>query len=166
MSGGPDGGGCERPRVTFVEPLQRYIMTYTAFSVQVPRIALALSADLFHRQHLDSRPGPYHGVEAGDVDDKNASLFPVAIPNPSGHPELAILHRPPFPGTRPPSRIPRCRSRSGKLLDLVLPEVSKLDSVPQSSQTTESEFFSLRGSLSPSKIAELIGARKLALDLP
>src|SRR5579864_3385042 len=29
----PDGtGGCEDPRITFVEPLQRYMMTYTAFS--------------------------------------------------------------------------------------------------------------------------------------
>ena len=29
----PDGsGGCEDPRVTYVEPLQRYVMTYTAFS--------------------------------------------------------------------------------------------------------------------------------------
>jgi hypothetical protein len=28
----PGGGGCEDPRVTFVEPLKRYIMTYTAFS--------------------------------------------------------------------------------------------------------------------------------------
>jgi predicted GH43/DUF377 family glycosyl hydrolase len=28
----PDGGGgCEDPRVTFVEPLQRYMMSYTAF---------------------------------------------------------------------------------------------------------------------------------------
>ncbi len=38
----PDGsGGCEDPRITFVEPLQRYVMTYTAFSAQGPRIALA-----------------------------------------------------------------------------------------------------------------------------
>ena len=36
------GGGCEDPRITFVEPLQRYMMTYTAFSSQGPRIALAL----------------------------------------------------------------------------------------------------------------------------
>ena len=29
----PDGGGgCEDPRISFVEPLQRYIMTYTAYS--------------------------------------------------------------------------------------------------------------------------------------
>ena len=33
----PDGGGgCEDPRVTFVEPLQHYIMTYTAYSPRWP----------------------------------------------------------------------------------------------------------------------------------
>src|ERR1700690_404279 len=96
------GGGCEDPRVTFVEPLRRYIMSYTAFSPEGPRIALASSADLFHWQRLGLATfGPYHSIEFGDVDDKDASLFPVAIPNPSGHPELAILHRPLFPGTRP-----------------------------------------------------------------
>ncbi|MGA2433989.1 MAG: glycosidase [Bryobacteraceae bacterium] len=96
------GGGCEDPRITFVEPLQRYIMTYTAFSTQGPRIALALSADLFHWQRLGLATfGRYHGIEIGDVDDKDASVFPVAIPNPSGRPELAMLHRPLFSGTRP-----------------------------------------------------------------
>ena len=40
----PDGGGgCEDPRITFVEPLGRYVMTYTAFSPRGPRIALAAS---------------------------------------------------------------------------------------------------------------------------
>ena len=99
----PDGGGgCEDPRITFVEPLQRYMMTYTAFSSQGPRIALAQSVDLFHWQRVGLATfGQYHGIEIGDVDDKDASLFPVAIPNPSGHPELAMLHRPLFPGTRP-----------------------------------------------------------------
>ncbi len=99
----PDGGGgCEDPRITFVDPLQSYLMTYTAFSPEGPRIALALSKDLFHWKRLGLATfGPYHGIECGDVDDKDASLFPVAIPNPSGHPELAILHRPLFPGTRP-----------------------------------------------------------------
>jgi beta-1,2-mannobiose phosphorylase / 1,2-beta-oligomannan phosphorylase len=96
------GGGCEDPRITFVEPLQRYIMTYTAFSPQGPRIALALSQDLFHWQRLGLATfGQYRGVEIGDVDDKDASLFPVAILNPFGQPELAMLHRPLFPGTRP-----------------------------------------------------------------
>jgi predicted GH43/DUF377 family glycosyl hydrolase len=96
------GGGCEDPRITFVEPLQRYIMTYTAFSSQGPRIAFASSKDLFHWQRLGlARFGRYQGIEIGDVDDKDASLFPVAIPNPYGHLELAMLHRPLFPGTRP-----------------------------------------------------------------
>ncbi len=99
----PDGGGgCEDPRITFVEPLQRYVMTYTAFSSQGPRIALALSADLLHWQRLGlAKFGPYHGMAFADEDDKDASLFPIAIPNPSGHPALAILHRPLFLGTRP-----------------------------------------------------------------
>ena len=99
----PDGsGGCEDPRITFVEPLQCYVMTYTAFSAQGPRIALALSRDLFHWQRLGlTTYARYHGIELGSVDDKDASLFPVAIPNPSGKLELAMLHRPLFPGTRP-----------------------------------------------------------------
>jgi predicted GH43/DUF377 family glycosyl hydrolase len=68
----PDGGGgCEDPRITFVEPLQRYMMTYTAFSPEGPRIALALSEDLFHWKRLGLATFyPYHGVnevaEPGD----------------------------------------------------------------------------------------------------
>jgi predicted GH43/DUF377 family glycosyl hydrolase len=96
------GGGCEDPRITFVEPLQRYIMTYTAFSSQGPRIAFASSKDLFHWQRLGLATfGRYQGTEIGEVDDKDASIFPVGIPNPSGQLELAMLHRPLFPGTRP-----------------------------------------------------------------
>ena len=94
-------GGCEDPRVTFVEPLQRYMMTYTALSSRGPRIALAMSEDLFHWQRLGlAKFAPYHGIELGNVDDKDASLFPVAIPSTSGRLEMAILHRPLFPGTR------------------------------------------------------------------
>ena len=96
------GGGCEDPRISFVEPLGRYVMTYTAFSVAGPRIAFAISEDLFHWQRLGLanfwREG---GTDFDGVDDKDASLFPVAVPNPSGQPELAILHRPLLPGTRP-----------------------------------------------------------------
>jgi predicted GH43/DUF377 family glycosyl hydrolase len=99
----PGGGGCEDARVTFVEPLESYVMTYTAFSPAGPRIALAVSKDLFHWQRLGLvNFTNYHaGVDPDGVDDKDASLFPVVIPNPSGRPELAILHRPLFPGTRP-----------------------------------------------------------------
>ena len=78
------GGGCEDPRVTFVEPLQRYMMTYTAFSSNGPRIALAVSEDLFHWQRLGLATfAPCNGIALDSVDDKDASLFPGAIPNPS-----------------------------------------------------------------------------------
>jgi predicted GH43/DUF377 family glycosyl hydrolase len=99
----PDGGGgCEDPRVAFVEPLQLYLMTYTAFSALGPRIAVASSVDLFQWRRLGLATfGAYHGIEFGGMDDKDASVFPVAIPNPSGQPALALLHRPLFPGTRP-----------------------------------------------------------------
>jgi beta-1,2-mannobiose phosphorylase / 1,2-beta-oligomannan phosphorylase len=99
----PDGGGgCEDPRITFVEPLQRYVMMYTALSPHGPRIAVAESRDLFHWHRLGLATfAPYHHIQFNDVDNKDASLFPLAIPNPSGEPELAILHRPIFPGTRP-----------------------------------------------------------------
>jgi len=99
----PDGsGGCEDPRVTFLEPLQRYLMSYTAFSPHGPRIALAVSEDLFHWKRLGLATfASCDGIEFGNVDDKDASLFPVVIPDPSGQPELAMLHRPLFPGTRP-----------------------------------------------------------------
>ena len=96
------GGGCEDPRVTFIEPLQQYVMAYAAYSAQGPRIALASSKDLFHWTRLGlARFGPCEGIEFDGVDDKDASLFPVAIPNPAGHASLAMIHRPLFEGTRP-----------------------------------------------------------------
>jgi hypothetical protein len=98
----PGGGGCEDPRVTFVEPLKRYIMTYTAFSPLGPRIAMAESEDLFHWKRLGlATYAHWHGIELGNVDDKDASLFPVAIPDSTGKLELGMLHRPLFAGTRP-----------------------------------------------------------------
>lgn len=95
-------GGCEDPRITFVEPLRRYVMTYTAHSPNGPRIALAISEDLFHWQRLGLATfQPYEGIEFEGVDNKDASVFPVAIPDPSGQLSMAILQRPLFPGTRP-----------------------------------------------------------------
>lgn len=99
----PDGGGgCEDPRVTFVERFQRYVMTYAAFSPIGPRIALAVSEDLFHWKRLGLASfEDYRGIEFAHVDNKDASVFPVAIPNHAGKMQMAILHRPLFPGTLP-----------------------------------------------------------------
>lgn len=97
-----DGGGCEDPRITFVEPLRRYVMTYTALSPNGPRIALAISEDLFRWQRLGLATfRPYNGIEFDGIDNKDASIFPITINDPSGQPALALLHRPLFPGTRP-----------------------------------------------------------------
>ena len=105
----PDGGGCEDPRITFIEPLQRYVMTYTAFSSRGPRIALAMSEDLFHWERLGLAIFmPYEGVDFNDVANKDALLFPVAIPDPNGNPSMAIIHRPLFPGTGPDEKL-HCR---------------------------------------------------------
>ena len=99
----PDGsGGCEDPRITFVEPLRRYVMTYTAHSPRGPRIAMAISEDLFQWERLGLVTFlPHEGLEFDGVDNKDASVFPVAVPDPSGQMSMAIMHRPLFPGTRP-----------------------------------------------------------------
>lgn len=95
-------GGCEDPRITFVEPLRRYIMTYTALSHAGPRIAFAVSEDLFHWKRMGLATfEPYQGIDFVNVDNKDASVFPVAIPNHCGKMQMAIIHRPLFPGTRP-----------------------------------------------------------------
>jgi beta-1,2-mannobiose phosphorylase / 1,2-beta-oligomannan phosphorylase len=108
----PDGtGGCEDPRVTFVEPLGHYVMTYTALSAHGPRIALAVSDDLFKWRRLGLATFlPYKGIEFDGIDNKDASVFPAAIPNPSGEQSLALVHRPLFPGTRPEEKMcdPNC----------------------------------------------------------
>jgi beta-1,2-mannobiose phosphorylase / 1,2-beta-oligomannan phosphorylase len=113
----PDGsGGCEDPRITFVERFQRYVMTYTALSPQGPRIALAVSEDLFQWERLGLATfAPYRSIDFVHVDNKDASIFPVAIPNHSGKMQLAILHRPLFPGTRPEETACQAASR---VLDL------------------------------------------------
>ncbi len=108
---GPNGsGGCEDPRITFIEPLQRYVMTYTALSSRGPRIALAISSDLFHWERMGLAIFmPYQGVEFTDVANKDALLFPVAIPDAEGRPAMALIHRPLFPGTGP-DETARCGS--------------------------------------------------------
>ena len=96
------GGGCEDPRITFVEPLDQYVMTYAALSASGPRIAFAISQDLFNWRRLGlARFESYQGIDFVHVDNKDASLFPVAIANHAGKLQLALLRRPLFPGTRP-----------------------------------------------------------------
>lgn len=103
-----DGGGCEDPRITFIAPLRRYVMTYTAYSSRGPRIALAVSEDLFRWERLGLATfRPYEGLEFDDVPNKDGMFFPVAIADPDGQPAMALIHRPLFPGTGPDETL-RC----------------------------------------------------------
>ena len=101
----PGGGGCEDPRVTFVEDLQCYVMTYTALGPNGPRIALAASQDLFRWERLGLATfSECDGMECGvldfaTIDDKDAVIFPKAIRGPAGENAFALIHRPLFPGT-------------------------------------------------------------------
>ena len=106
----PDGGGgCEDPRITFLEDLGRYVMTYTAFSPSGPRIALALSEDLFHWRRWGWRPSARtKGSSSRAWTTQGCQHLPRRHPQiHEGQPAMAILHRPLFPGTRPEDKGPR-----------------------------------------------------------
>lgn len=96
------GGGCEDPRVSYVELVQHYVMTYVAFGPNGPRIAVARSNDLFHWERVGLATfTPYKGLEFQGIDNKDSSVFPEAVLGTDGNKEYAIIHRPLFPGTRP-----------------------------------------------------------------
>jgi predicted GH43/DUF377 family glycosyl hydrolase len=98
----PEGGGCEDPRVTYFEPLQEYIMTYTAFSANGPRIALATSKDLLHWERIGLADfANYKQITFNDVYNKDACIFPLSMLDQKGDPSMVMLHRPLFPGTTP-----------------------------------------------------------------
>jgi len=68
------GFGCEDPRVTYIPALESYVMAYTAFGPDGPRIAIAISSDAFHWDRL----GPVRFAGSANVvgDDKDAAFFP------------------------------------------------------------------------------------------
>jgi len=92
------GGGVEDPRVTYLEPLQTYVMTYTAYTPPFhPRIALAVSRDLVEWTRL----GPLQyavedGIDLNECGNKDGLVFPEIVHDPRGRPAMAILHRPTY----------------------------------------------------------------------
>lgn len=92
------GGGVEDARVTYVEPLRLYVMTYTAYVPHRPRIALAVSRDLadWHRLgpvRFSTGEGEYDLNASGN---KDGIFFPGVVRDPRGRPSLALLHRPTY----------------------------------------------------------------------
>jgi predicted GH43/DUF377 family glycosyl hydrolase len=83
--------GVEDPRITFVKGVDLYLMTYTAFGPEGPRIAIASSSDLerWERQGLVR-----FGDDFDSYDNKDAAFFPERVPGADGRPAYALLHRP------------------------------------------------------------------------
>jgi predicted GH43/DUF377 family glycosyl hydrolase len=91
------GGGVEDPRITFVEPLERWVMAYVALSRWGPRLALAVSDDLFSWRRLGLlQYEPTCMVDFSQYGNKDGVLFPDVVADPQGKPALAILHRPTY----------------------------------------------------------------------
>lgn len=86
------GEGCEDARVTYIKQLDRYLMCYTAFGPEGPRIALAWSHDGYkwHRIGLLQIPEEF-GLHP---DDKDAAFFPEPVLSPKGVLSIALYHRP------------------------------------------------------------------------
>ena len=72
--------GIEDPRITYLEDMGQWAVTYTAYSQGGPLVALALTRDFVNFQRL----GPVMPPE-----DKDAALFPVRFGG-----RWAMLHRP------------------------------------------------------------------------
>ena len=91
------GGGVEDPRVTFVRPLNRYVMTYVALGVSGPRVAIATSIDGLDWKRLGlARFERSLGVDFSSFGNKDAVMFPELVRDPHGTASLAILHRPTY----------------------------------------------------------------------
>jgi len=86
------GYGCEDPRVTFIPEIDRYVMAYTAFGPQGPRIAVAVSRDALSWERMGLMHFDKPGMHIGD--DKDAAFFPEPVLSPSGVRSLAFYHRP------------------------------------------------------------------------
>ncbi len=91
------GGGCEDPRITYLRPLDLYVMTYTAYTALGPRIALAISKDLFSWQRLGllqfARSCP---LDFSAYGNKDGLFFPDIVIDEHGHQSLALIHRPTY----------------------------------------------------------------------
>lgn len=67
----------------------------------IVRVAV-ISGDLLHWDRLGLvRYAPFQYIDFARLNNKDASLFPIAIPNHVGKMQMAILHRPLSPGTLP-----------------------------------------------------------------
>jgi predicted GH43/DUF377 family glycosyl hydrolase len=90
------GGGVEDARVVYVPLLALFVMVYTAFVPNEPRIAVAVSEDLtaWRRLGLVSYEAMEGEPDLNRCGNKDAAMIPDVVADPQGIPSLAILHRP------------------------------------------------------------------------
>lgn len=91
--------GTEDARITRVDALDCWLMTYAAYGPLGPRVALARSTDLETWERLGPVTYSYesrHGIDWNLPCNKDALFFPQPVNDPSGRPAVAVLHRPMF----------------------------------------------------------------------
>jgi len=103
-------GGCEDPRITYVEPLRCYIMAYCAFGPEGARVALARSDDLESWERLglvdfEPRQDPVYRVDFDNYYNKDGVLFPDSVVAPDGQQALTLLHRPTYDRASKPASV-------------------------------------------------------------
>ena len=89
--------GTEDPRITRIDSLGLWIMTYAAYGPFGPRIALAASSTLESWERLGIVDFAFERAWGTDFNlyrNKDALLFPEVVTAPDGRPALAMLHRP------------------------------------------------------------------------
>lgn len=94
---GVEHGGVEDPRITWVEALGSWVMTYVAFGPLGPRGGIALSEDLVTWRRLGPIQFAYEDELDTDLNlfpNKDMLWFPEPVTGPDGSPCLAMLHRP------------------------------------------------------------------------
>lgn len=83
--------GVEDPRITWIEELDKWAITYTSFSNSGPMVSLALTKDFENFERKGSILPP---------DDKDAALFPRKIGD-----KWIVIHRPMAPCMQPGTHI-------------------------------------------------------------
>ncbi|HEY1680099.1 MAG TPA: hypothetical protein VGF98_00465 [Candidatus Tumulicola sp.] len=92
-------GGCEDPRVTYIEKLKTYVMAYAAWGPTGPRIAVAVSKDCLHWDRLGPITYGYDealGVDFNNYDNKDGVFGPNVFERPDGVLCIGLIHRPAY----------------------------------------------------------------------
>ncbi|GAA4266296.1 glycosidase [Frondihabitans peucedani] len=94
---GATHAGVEDPRVTRIDELDLWVMTYVAYGPLGPRTALAVSDDLREWRRLGPVTFDYDDsldADLGLFHNKDTVFFPTAVTAPDGVRSFAVLHRP------------------------------------------------------------------------